>query len=110
MSDLGWKFDNSYASLPGVMFTRLAPTHVTDPKMVIFNDSLAKKMGLSLPTSDQNPAQLFSGNIMPKGADPLAQAYAGHQFGHFTMLGDGRAIVLGEHITPDLSRYDIQFK
>ena len=47
---------------------------------------------------------------MPKGSEPIAQAYAGHQFGHFTMLGDGRAIVMGEHLTPDNKRFDIQFK
>jgi serine/tyrosine/threonine adenylyltransferase len=110
MSNIGWQFDNSYTSLPKTMFARLAPTKVTAPNMIIFNDSLATKMGLTLPVSEQDQAQLFTGNIIPEGAEPIAQAYAGHQFGHFTMLGDGRAIVLGEHLTPDNKRIDIQFK
>ncbi|MBF0380981.1 MAG: YdiU family protein [Magnetococcales bacterium] len=110
MSNNGWQFDNSYTSLPEMMYVRLKPTKVSDPKMVLFNEPLALKMGLDFPLSGQNNAQLFAGNQIPHGAEPIAQAYAGHQFGHFTMLGDGRAIVLGEHITPDNRRIDIQFK
>ena len=79
--------------------------------MVIFNHRLASEMGLDAKNIPESKlAQQFVGNTLPKGATPIAQAYAGHQFGHFTMLGDGRALVLGEHIAPDGHRYDIQFK
>ena len=53
---------------------------------------------------------MLAGNLLPEGAESIAQAYAGHQFGHFTMLGDGRAIVIGEHITKNNKRFDIQYK
>ena len=79
--------------------------------MVIFNAPLATDIGLDVSDrSSDAQAALFSGNNMPKGSEPLAQAYAGHQYGHFTMLGDGRAIVWGEQITPSGQRLDIQFK
>ncbi|MBF0175786.1 MAG: YdiU family protein [Magnetococcales bacterium] len=107
----GWKFANSYARLPEVMFTRLRPTVVNSPELVILNHALLEELGLRVAGSDDAAcAQLFSGNRLPEGSEPLAQAYAGHQFGHFTMLGDGRAIVLGEHVTPSGKRVDIQFK
>lgn len=107
----GWNFDNSYARLPEFFYTRLSPTSVKSPKLVVFNDSLAESLGLdakSLRTDEG--AAVFAGNRIPEGADPIAQAYAGHQFGHFTMLGDGRAILLGEQITPSGERFDIQLK
>ncbi|MBF0131662.1 MAG: YdiU family protein [Magnetococcales bacterium] len=107
----GFRFDNSYPHLPSLMYTRHLPVQVPNPRMVIFNVSLAKKLGLHVAdANDVQCAHLFSGNRIPPGADPLAQAYAGHQFGFFTMLGDGRAIVLGEHRTPDHQRLDIQLK
>ncbi|HAT49505.1 MAG: YdiU family protein [Nitrospirae bacterium] len=107
----GFRFDNSYAHLPGLMYTRHLPAQVPNPRMVIFNASLAERLGLHVAdANDVRCAHLFAGNQIPPGADPLAQAYAGHQFGFFTMLGDGRAIVLGEHRTPDHRRLDIQFK
>ncbi|WP_248928467.1 protein adenylyltransferase SelO [Paenibacillus hamazuiensis] len=107
----GWNFDNSYARLPDVFFTRLAPTPVRSPKLIIFNERLAASLGLNVQAlrSDEGAAA-FAGNRIPEGAEPLAQAYAGHQFGHFTMLGDGRAILLGEQITPEGERFDIQLK
>ena len=79
--------------------------------MVILNDELAHSLHLDFShmTLEQQAA-LFSGNVLPNRVEPFAQAYAGHQFGHFTMLGDGRAHMLGEHILPDASRVDIQFK
>ena len=84
---------------------------VRKPEIVIFNAPLATDMGLDFSgISADKKAALISGNIMPEGSEPLAQAYAGHLFGHFTMLGDGRAIVWGEHITPSGQRLDIQFK
>ncbi|WP_372089890.1 YdiU family protein [Tistrella mobilis] len=114
MTALTWRFDNSYARLPGAFYTRQGPTPVEAPVMVMFNHGLADALGLVPPggIDDRSPelAALFAGNRLPDGAEPLAQAYAGHQFGGFTMLGDGRAIVLGEHLTPDGHRVDIQFK
>ncbi|MGN7611423.1 protein adenylyltransferase SelO [Magnetococcales bacterium HHB-1] len=111
MNQIGWSFDNSFARLPEKLFTRLKPVPVKNPKVVILNESLAGQLGLDVSILDlKQRAWLFSGNLLPEGSEPLAQAYAGHQFGHFTMLGDGRAIVLGEQITPNQNRFDIQFK
>lgn len=107
----GWNFDNSYARLPQSFFSVLEPNPVPEPKLVILNDSLATSIGLNAEglKSEENIA-VFSGNRMPKGSLPLAQAYAGHQFGNFTMLGDGRAMLIGEQITPLGERVDIQLK
>ena len=111
MTGSGFNFDNTYIHLPKAFYTELSPVPVRQPEMVIFNAPLAANMGLDFSgISTDVKAALFSGNIMPEGSEPLAQAYAGHQFGHFTMLGDGRAIVWGEHITPSGQRLDIQFK
>jgi len=111
ISNVGWHFDNSYARLPENMLSRLAPAPVRKPNLIILNHALSKKLGLDFSTlTDEHIASIFAGNLLPKGSEPIAQAYAGHQFGHFTMLGDGRAIVMGEHITPDNKRVDIQFK
>ena len=109
--DLGWNFDNSYARLPAVLFDPSASADFPAPKLVIANDALARELGLDLSKATaEELAALFSGRSIPSGATPIAQAYAGHQYGHFTMLGDGRAIVLGEQVTPDGARFDIQFK
>ena len=79
--------------------------------MVILNTPLAIELGLDFSEiSLDKQAVLFAGNQMPESAEPFAQAYAGHQFGHFSILGDGRAIVWGEHITPTGQRFDLQFK
>lgn len=111
MTNIGWKFDNSYTQLSQSMMSRTLPTKVKNPQLVILNHELAKQLGLNFSSLDpQQLAELFTGNTLPEGAIPIAQAYAGHQFGHLTILGDGRAIVLGEHITPTKQRYDIQFK
>ncbi|MEO0475756.1 MAG: YdiU family protein, partial [Planctomycetota bacterium] len=105
------QLEDSYSALPEAMYTLTDPTPVASPKMVVFNDALADELGLGLSKlSEASLADLFSGNALPKNAKPLAQSYAGHQFGHFTMLGDGRAHLLGEHITPDGSRIDLQLK
>lgn len=107
----GWNFDNSYARLPKSFYARLDPTPVSSPKLIIFNHSLAESLGLNVQALQRNDGvEVFAGNKIPKGALPLAQAYAGHQFGHFTMLGDGRALLLGEQITPRGERFDIQLK
>jgi uncharacterized protein YdiU (UPF0061 family) len=107
----GWNFDNSYAGLPELFYSRLQPTPVRSSKLVMFNRSLAQSLGLNAQVlQTEAGASIFAGNQMPEGAQPIAQAYAGHQFGNFTMLGDGRALLLGEQITPDGKRYDIQLK
>ncbi len=107
----GWRLEHSYASLPELFHVRVNPTSMPSPRMVIFNDSLAESLGLNADLlREQESAAIFAGNVIPPGAMPLAQAYAGHQFGHFTKLGDGRAILLGEQITPAGERMDIQFK
>lgn len=110
--DAGWNFDNSYAEqLPELCYTRMNPTPVRSPRMAVFNGKLAESLGLrEQALGGEEGAAVFAGNRVPEGAQPLAQAYAGHQFGHFTMLGDGRAILLGEQITPGGERYDIQLK
>ena len=109
--DAGWNFDNSYARLPEAFSVRLNPVPVRTPKLVIFNAALAKFLGLNPDAlNGDEGAAVFSGNRLPEGAEPLAQAYAGHQFGFFTMLGDGRAILLGEQVAPNGERFDIQFK
>tara|TARA_B100001146_G_scaffold95864_1_gene84782 strand:+ start:319 stop:1794 length:1476 start_codon:yes stop_codon:yes gene_type:complete len=111
ISKIGWHFDNSYSKLPNTMLSKLLPVPVKAPKLAILNHSLSKKLGLNFSnTNDENLASMFAGNLLPEGSDTIAQAYAGHQFGHFTMLGDGRAIVIGEHISKNNKRFDIQFK
>ena len=109
-SSAGWKFDNSYVRLPAPLYARVEPVPVTSPGLAVFNESLARELGLDAETLREEGAEIFSGNRVPPGAEPIAQAYAGHQFGHFTNLGDGRAILLGEQITPRGGRFDIQLK
>jgi uncharacterized protein YdiU (UPF0061 family) len=110
-NSVGWRFDNSYARLPETFYAQIRPIPVQAPRVVLLNYALAESLGLDLRTlSEDEAAQLFSGNALPDTAQPVAQAYAGHQFGNFTMLGDGRAILVGEHLTPDGGRVDIQLK
>jgi len=103
----GWNLMHSYTNLPNDMFTDRRPTPVKEPVFIILNKALCHTLGL-------NPTYLtpdyFSGNSLVDASRPIAQAYAGHQFGHFTVLGDGRAILLGEQNTPDNLIYDIQLK
>ena len=111
MTSSGFKFDNTYLHLPEIFYTNLVPAPVPEPEMVILNTPLAIELGLDFSEiSLGKQAVLFAGNQMPESAEPFAQAYAGHQFGHFSILGDGRAIVWGEHITPTGQRFDLQFK
>ncbi len=108
---IGWNFDNTYSRLPGDMLSKLSPTPVKHPEMVVINQDLSKELGLDFSSVENKElASIFSGNLLPDGSESIAQAYAGHQFGHFTMLGDGRAIVIGEHISKNNKRFDIQFK
>lgn len=108
---IGWNLDNSYSRLPDVFFTSTNPTPVSSPKLVILNEPLATSLGLDPQELKNNEGvAVFSGNKLAEGSKPIAQAYAGHQFGHFTMLGDGRAILLGEQINSIGERVDIQLK
>lgn len=111
MTDSSLRLESTYANLPGIFYTRLSPVPVSKPKVVIFNQKLAEEMGLDLTHfNGQQKAGLLAGNLIPEGCTPFAQAYAGHQFGNFTMLGDGRAIILGEHLSSSGKRFDIQYK
>ena len=108
---LGWHFDNTYARLPGVLFAPARPAAVRAPRVSILNHRLADELGLDLGAlTPDAAAALFAGQNLPSGSRPIAQAYAGHQYGGFTMLGDGRAILLGEHRTPSGRLVDIQLK
>ena len=108
---VGWHFDNTYSKLSNTFKEEIKPTPVHDPELIILNEKLAKDLSLDFSKIDnKNLSQIFSGNILPKGSSTIAQAYAGHQFGHFTMLGDGRAVLLGEHLVNNSNRFDIQFK
>lgn len=110
-TETGWNFDNSYARLPKSLFTISNPTPVRSAKLIILNKPLAASLGLNAKSLEsEDGAALLAGNQVPVSASPLAQAYAGHQFGHFTRLGDGRAILLGEQMTPSDERFDIQLK
>jgi len=111
ISKIGWCFDNTYARLPEIMLSRIAPLPVKDPKLVMFNHDLSKELGLDFSVIEDNLLpSIFAGSLLPQESECIAQAYAGHQFGYFTMLGDGRAIVIGEHLSKNNKRFDIQFK
>lgn len=110
IADAGWRFDNSFARLPEPFFTSVRPTPVRAPRIVVVNAPLAADLGLDAALIEESGADILAGNALPPGAEPIAQAYAGHQFGHFTNLGDGRAILLGEQITPNGRRVDVQLK
>ncbi|MFC6113654.1 protein adenylyltransferase SelO [Sporosarcina thermotolerans] len=108
---IGWNFDNSYAQLPNEFYAETLPEPSSSPELVILNYPLAASLGLNERALEgEDGLAVFAGNKIPEGAQPIAQAYAGHQFGHFTMLGDGRAVLLGEQITPSGKRVDIQLK
>ena len=108
---IGWHFNNTYSKLSDTFREEIKPIPVNDPDLVIFNESLASELNLDFSKIDKKElSKIFSGNVLPKGSSSIAQAYAGHQFGHFTMLGDGRAVLIGEHTTKSNKKYDIQFK
>ena len=111
MNKINWNFDNTYSNLPESFISKTSPIPVKSPEIVIFNYNLAKELSLDFSLTDKKDlSKLFSGNLLPKGSSAIAQAYAGHQFGHFTMLGDGRAVLIGEHVSKNNERFDIQFK
>lgn len=104
-------FEHSYGALPGQLHARVNPTPVVEPRLVAFNAPLAEELGLEPQALEEEAAALFSGNRLPEDAEPLAMAYAGHQFGVFVpQLGDGRAILLGERRGRDGVLRDVQLK
>src|SRR5213592_596859 len=105
-------FEHTYAALPANFFARVAPTPVAAPRLIKLNRALAVDLGLDPDLlSSPEGAEILAGKRLPEGAEPIAMAYAGHQFGHFVpQLGDGRAILLGEVIDKDGVRRDIQLK
>jgi serine/tyrosine/threonine adenylyltransferase len=107
-----FNFENSYVRLPERFYARVAPTPVPDPHLVKLNSELARKLGLDVAElSSAEGVQILAGSRVAAGSEPLAMAYAGHQFGNFVrQLGDGRANLLGEVIGRDGVRYDIQLK
>ena len=109
--EAGWNFEHSYARLPQLFSSHINLTPVSSPQLVILNKELATSLGLSIKALEsEEGVAVLAGNRIPEGAEPLAQAYAGHQFGNFTMLGDGRAVLFGEHMTSQGERLDIQLK
>ena len=111
MNEINWNFNNTYSNLSDSFKENINPTPVRDPKLILLNKELANKLSLDFSKANSKQlSEIFSGNSLPKGSKSIAQAYAGHQFGHFTMLGDGRAVLIGEHLSKDNKRYDIQLK
>lgn len=109
MVQAAFHLQHSYQTLPGDFYAHVSPASAVSPRLLFYNEELARQ--LSLPPLDASLAALyFSGQHLPPGADPIAQAYAGHQFGHPTMLGDGRAMLLGEQVNAAGKRFDIQLK
>lgn len=109
--ETGWNLENSYSNLPELFYTKVKNNSVSRAELVIINDCLAKSLGLKIDRlKDKENIDLLAGNTMPESGFLLSQAYAGHQFGNFTMLGDGRAMLIGEQITPKGERFDIQLK
>ncbi len=108
---IGWCFDNTYYKLPNSFKENIKPIPVKKPELIILNKNLTKELNLDFSNlNNKEISEIFAGNSLPKGSNSIAQAYAGHQFGHFTMLGDGRAVLIGEHLSKKKDRYDIQFK
>ena len=111
IGDVGWNFDNTYSKMPGILLSNVRPSPVVSPSIVVINETLTDELNLNFSIiKKEDLAKVLSGNLLPMGSDAIAQAYAGHQFGYFTVLGDGRAILLGEHINKNNVRFDIQLK
>ena len=92
-----WNFKTSYELLPEVFYKKVSPNTVKSPEIVIFNEELANELGLdSAMLKSEYGKNILAGNLGPEDEGLLSLAYAGHQFGHFTMLGDGRALLIGE--------------
>jgi uncharacterized protein YdiU (UPF0061 family) len=109
--DFGFHWDTSYLGLPGFFYKGTRPDVMPAARMLIFNGGLAADLGLNeAALNSPDGAKFFGGDIPDGGPQPLAQAYAGHQFANFTMLGDGRALLYGEHVSPKSGRFDIHLK
>lgn len=109
--DLKWNFDNSYLQLPSVFYSKVKNRVVLNPSLVLYNYKLGSQLGLSeLESEKEYLSEVLAGNTVPANAAFIAQAYAGHQFGHFNILGDGRAVLLGEVLNEQDERFDIQLK
>lgn len=108
--NVGWNLENTYTELPELLYTAINVNPVSNPKLVILNDAVATSLGLNSKELSTHGVEVLAGNKVIEGGIPLAQAYAGHQFGNFTMLGDGRALLLGEQITPSGELVDVQLK
>ncbi len=104
-----WNFDNSYENLPSGFFRKVHLNPVSNPQYVYFNEALTRDLGFSDNLKDEG-LEVFSGNEFPQGASSISQAYMGDQFGNLVMLGDGRAILVGEVLDNDGNRFDIQLK
>ncbi len=111
LENIGFRPTSSYLNLPDILFTRMEPRKTFASSLIVFNEDLARDLGLDFSgVSDREVAGIFSGNIKIPNSSAFAQAYAGHQFGRFTILGDGRALLLTEHMTPNQLIVDIQLK
>ena len=111
ISEIGWNLKESYTKLPNILFSELKPDRINNPRVIKVNNKLAAELGLNFSKLTKSQiSNLFAGNELPPLSRPFSQSYAGHQFGHFTILGDGRAHMLGEQMAPDGHIYDIQFK
>ena len=111
MNKVNWNFNNTYFNLSSSFKENINPVPVKKPELILLNNELALSLNLDFSkVSHKELSKIFSGNLLPEGSNSIAQAYAGHQFGHFTMLGDGRAVLIGEHTTKSNKKYDIQFK
>jgi len=111
LKDSKLNIDNTYLEIDNKLYSKIEPNNILKSKIELFNSELALELGLNETTfmTDEGLAFL-TGNLKNEQLTYYAQAYAGHQFGHFTMLGDGRALMLGEHVTPSNNRIDIQLK
>lgn len=110
ITNTSWNLVNTYAGLPDFFYSKIDLSKVSSPHLVVLNNDLAEHLGLDTDElKSREGVAVLSGNALPEGSIPLALAYAGHQFGYFTMLGDGRAMLLGEQVTPH-GIYDIHLK
>ncbi|HCW54200.1 MAG TPA: YdiU family protein [Clostridium sp.] len=111
MENKGIKLENTYINLPEMFYSKQNPSKVPSPEIIKFNDKLADDLGIDKDfMKSQEGIDILAGNKVLENTVPIAEAYAGHQFGYFTMLGDGRAVLLGEVISKDNKRFDLQLK
>ena len=107
---LNWNFDNSYLRLPNIFYSLVNAEKFDNPELLLYNEILGKKLNLDVKNLSNDQLALILSGQKDSNNNFFSQAYAGHQFGHFTILGDGRALLLGEHINNENKRYDIQLK